>query len=171
MNADIPILGGRDGPKAKRRAAFGCVTAEKTQKEETAVEGENKTRTAVWLKPSTIRKIDEWMAAANCETRSEFIEKALVFYTGYLETNDASKYLCEVLSNMIKGILDNNNNRLRSLLFKWAVELNMACHTVAAHFKVDEIDRRELRAYAIDEVKKTNGQVSFDHALDIQRQL
>ncbi|MBO6267093.1 MAG: hypothetical protein J6M06_02550 [Synergistaceae bacterium] len=132
---------------------------------------ESKTRTAVWLKPSTIQKIDTWMAADNCETRSEFIEKALVFYIGYLETNDASKYLCEVLSNMIRGILDNNNNRLRSLLFKWCVELNMACHTVAAHFKADEIDRRALRAYAVQEVKETNGQISFDNALDVQRQV
>ena len=135
------------------------------------MESESKTRTAVWLKPSTIRKIDTWMAPDNCETRSEFIEKALVFYTGYLETNDASKYLCEVLSNMIRGILDNNNNRLRSLLFKWCVELNMVCHTVAAHFKADEIDRRELRAYAVREVKESCGQISFDNALDIQRQL
>ncbi len=135
------------------------------------MESESKTRTAVWLKPSTIRKIDTWMAPDNCETRSEFIEKALVFYTGYLETNDASKYLCEVLSNMIRGILDNNNNRMRSLLFKWCVELNMACHTIAAHFGASEIERRELRAFAVREVKETNGQISFDHALDKQRKV
>ena len=135
------------------------------------MESESKTRTAVWLKPSTIRKIDTWMASDNCETRSEFIEKALVFYIGYLETNDASKYLCEVLSNMIRGILDNNNNRMRSLLFKWCVELNMACHTSAAHFNVDDLNRRSLRAFAVQEVKETNGQISFDRALDMQRQL
>lgn len=125
----------------------------------------------MWLKPETIQKMDSWMAASNCQSRSEFTEKALVFYIGYLETNDASKYLCEVLSNMIKGILDNNNNRLRSLVFKWCVELNMACHTVAAHFKADEVDRRKLRAYAVQEVMETNGQISFDNALDIQRQV
>ena len=130
-----------------------------------------KVRTPIWLRPATIQKMDSWLGAANCKTESEFTEKALVFYIGYLETNDASKYLCEVLSNMIKGILDNNNNRLRSLVFKWCVELNMACHTVAAHFKADEIDRRELRAYAVQEAKETNGQISFDNALDIQRQL
>jgi len=135
------------------------------------LENENKTRTAVWLRPSTIEKIDRWMAKDNCETRSEFIEKALLFYVGYLESDDASDYLCEVLSTMIKGILENNNNRLRSLLFKWAVELNMLCHTIAAHYRVDEIDRRALRAFAVDEVKKTCGQVSFDHAVEVQRRL
>ena len=135
------------------------------------MESESKTRTAVWLKPGTIRKIDTWMAPDNCETRSEFIEKALVFYLGYLETNDASKYLCEVLSNMIRGILDNNNNRMRSLLFKWCVELNMSCHTIAAHFGDTEIERDALRAYAVREVKESCGQISFDNALDVQRQL
>ncbi|MBO4915747.1 MAG: hypothetical protein J5449_11155 [Oscillospiraceae bacterium] len=92
-------------------------------------------------------------------------------YIGYLETRDASTYLCEVLSTMIKGILENNNNRMRSLLFKWCVELNMACHTIAAHFGASEIERRELRAFAAREVKETNGQISFDHALDKQRKV
>ena len=132
------------------------------------MENERKTRTAVWLRPSTIEKIDAWLGKDNCETRSEFIEKALLFYIGYLESEDASDYLSEVLSTLIKGILENNNNRLRSLLFKWAVELNMMCHTIAAHYRVDEIDRRELRAFAVDEVKKTYGQVSFDHAIEVQ---
>ena len=133
------------------------------------MENEKKTRTAVWLRPGTIRKIDEWMEKDNCETRSEFIEKALRFYLGYLESDEASDYLSEVLSALINGILENNNNRLRSLLFKWAVELNMLCHTIAAHYRMDEIDRRALRAFAVDEVKKTYGQVSFDHAIDVQR--
>lgn len=135
------------------------------------MENEKKTRTAVWLHPGMIRRIDEWMEKDNCETRSEFIEKALGFYTGYLESDDASGYLCEVLTTLITGILDNNNNRLRSLLFKWAVELNMMCHTIAAHFRADEIDRRALRAFAVDEVMKTCGQVSFDHAVKVQRGL
>ena len=132
---------------------------------------EKKDRTAVWLRPGTIRKIDDWLTKGNYKTRSEFIEKALSFYVGYLESDDSSDYMSEVLSSLIKGILDNNNNRLRSLLFKWAVELNMMCHTIAAHYQMDEIDRRSLRAFDVDEVKRTYGQVSFDHALDVQRGL
>ena len=47
----------------------------------------------------------------------------------------------------------------------------MLCHTIAAHFRADPIDRKELRAYAVDEVKRTNGQISFSNALDTQRRL
>ena len=133
------------------------------------MEHENKKGTTVWLAPSMIDHMDLWLERDNCQSRSEFMAKALKFYLGYLESDDASDYLCHVLSVMIKGILENNNNRLRSLLFKWAVELNMLCHTIAAHYRVDEIDRRALRAFAVEEVKRSCGQVSFDHALDVQR--
>lgn len=132
---------------------------------------EYKKKTTVWLYPSTISKIDGWKEADNCANRSEFVEKAVSFYVGYLSSEDVTGYLSKALMVNMRGILDDNNNRLRSLLFKWCVELNMACHTIAAHFKVDEIDRRELRRYAVDEVKRTYGRISFDNALDMQRQL
>ena len=71
----------------------------------------------------------------------------------------------------IQGTLELNNLRLQTILFKCAVELNMLCHTIAAHFRADPIHTRELRAYAVDEVKRTNGQVSFESAVRQQRRI
>ena len=132
---------------------------------------ENKKRTAVWLSHGVIRRMDSWLEEDNCSTRSEFIEKALRFYMGYLATEDTSEYLSQALVDTLQGIVADNSNRLRTLIFKWCVELNMMGHTIAAHFRADPINRRELRAYAVDEVKRTNGQISFDRALDQQRRL
>lgn len=132
---------------------------------------ENKKRTAVWLSPNVIRRMDSWLEEDNCSTRSEFIEKALRFYMGYLATEDTSEYLSQALVDTLQGIVADNSNRLRTMIFKWCVELNMMGHTIAAHFRADPINRRELRAYAVDEVKRTNGQISFDRALDQQRRL
>lgn len=131
----------------------------------------NKKRTAVWLSPGVIRRMDSWLEEDNCSTRSEFIEKALRFYMGYLATEDTSEYLSQALVDTLQGIVADNSNRLRTMIFKWCVELNMMGHTIAAHFRADPINRRELRAYAVDEVKRTNGQISFDRALDQQRRL
>ena len=130
---------------------------------------ENNKRTAVWLSPGVIRRMDSWLEEDNCSTRSEFIEKALRFYMGYLATEDTSEYLSQALVDTLQGIVADNSNRLRTMIFKWCVELNMMGHTIAAHFRADPINRRELRAYAVDEVKRTNGQISFDRALDQQR--
>ena len=132
---------------------------------------ENKKRTAVWLSPRVIRRMDSWLEEDNCSTRSEFIEKALRFYMGYLATEDTSEYLSQALVDTLQGIVVDNSNRLRTMIFKWCVELDMMGHTIAAHFRADPINRRELRAYAVDEVKRTNGQISFDRALDQQRRL
>ena len=134
-------------------------------------EHDNKKRTAVWLTPGVIRRMDSWLEEDNCKTRSEFIEKALRFYMGCLATEDTSEYLSRALVDTLRGTLADNENRLRTLLFKLCVEVNMMSHTVAAHFLADPVNRRELRAYAVDEVLRTNGKISFDDALDLQRQV
>ena len=130
-----------------------------------------KKRTAVWLDPNVIHRMDSWLEEDNCKTRSEFIEKALRFYMGYLATEDTSAFLSRALVDTLRGILRDNTNRLSTMLFKWCVELNMMGHTIAAHFRADPVNRRELRAYAVDEVKRTNGKIRFDDALDQQRRL
>ena len=107
-------------------------------------------RTVVWLDAKLVPRMDGWLAADNCKNRSEFINKALRFYMGYLGTEDNTAYLSQA---------------------KCAVELNMLCHTIAAHFRTDPIHTRELRAYAVDEVKRTNGQVSFENAVRSQRRI
>lgn len=130
-----------------------------------------KKNTTIWLRPSVISRMDGWLQADNCQSRSEFVDKALRFYMGYLSTEDNTTYISQAILTAILGTMDDNNNRLRCLLFKCAVELNMLCHTIAAHFRADPIDCRGLRAYAVDEVKRTNGLVSFENAVRQQRRI
>ena len=135
------------------------------------MEHENKTRIPAWLRPSTIRHIDGWLETANCKSRSEFIEKALRFYMGYLGAKDASEYLPDELTATLHEIVTGSANRTNSLLFKCAVEQGIMAHTIAAHFRDTLEDRRALRGYVVDEVKRTNGQIKFEDAQDVQRQL
>ena len=96
---------------------------------------ENKKKTTIWLYPGTIQRMDGWLVEDNCQSRSEFVEKALRFYMGYLSTEDTSAYLSEALVTTLRGIIEDNANRFRSLIFKLCVEVGMAVHVVAAHFK------------------------------------
>ena len=132
---------------------------------------ENRLKITLWLKPSIVRRMGGWLEEDNCKSRGEFAEKALRFYMGYLATEDTSEYLSRALVDTLRGTLADNENRLRTLLFKLCVEVNMMGHTVAAHFRADPVNRRELRAYAVDEVLRTNGKIRLDDALDLQRQI
>ena len=131
----------------------------------------NENRLNFRMTDETAAKIERWYQEDNCRSRNEFVEKALRFYMGYLGTEDNTAYISQAILTAIQGTLDDNNNRLRTILFKCAVELNMLCHTIAAHFRTDPIHTRELRAYAVDEVKRTNGQVSFESAVRSQRRI
>ena len=132
---------------------------------------DNKKSTTIWLRPSVISRMDGWLEEANCKSRSEFIEKSLHFYMGYLGTEDTSEYLSDALVATLRGIVADSANRTNGILFKCAVEQGIMAHTIAAHFGDAMEDRRALRGYVTDEVKRTNGQIRFEDAQDIQRQL
>ena len=53
---------------------------------------ENKKNYALWLYPETVRRMDSSLELANCQSRSEFVEKALHFYMGYLASEDITEY-------------------------------------------------------------------------------
>lgn len=132
---------------------------------------DNKKCTTIWLRPSVIRRMDAWLEEANCRSRSEFIEKTVRFYMGYLGTEDTSEYLSDALVATLRGIIADSTNRTNGILFKCAVEQGIMAHTIAAHFRDTMEDRRALRGYVVDEVKRTNGQIRFEDAQDVQRQL
>ena len=71
-----------------------------------------KTKTTLWLYPATMSRMDSWLHADNCKSRSEFVEKALHFYMGYLATEDVSEYLSKALVATLRGVLADNANRL-----------------------------------------------------------
>lgn len=130
----------------------------------------NKKKTTIWLPHEMFGRMDSLLDIADCRSRSEFVEQALRFYMGYLSSEDIEDFLSETLVNTLKGIVADHNNRMRSLIFKWAVEQGIMAHTIAAHFRDPIEDQRALRAYVVDEIKRTNGQLKFEDAQKIQRQ-
>lgn len=43
-----------------------------------------KTKFALWITPECKRLVDDYYADDQCQSRSEYIEKAILFYTGFL---------------------------------------------------------------------------------------
>ena len=43
-----------------------------------------KRKFALWIRAETMEKIEALYKKDNCRSRSEFIEKAVLFYSGYL---------------------------------------------------------------------------------------
>ena len=63
--------------------------------------------TTIWLRPSVISRMDGWLEADNCQSRSEFVDKALRFYMGYLAAEDTSEYLSRAGGHLRGTLADN----------------------------------------------------------------
>ena len=132
-------------------------------------EKEIKRRFQLWLKPSVLNMAEELYEGDNCASRSEFIEKAIMFYAGYLYAERARDYLPRIVTSTLKGIVDESDNRISRILFKLAVEQAITMNVVAATCSISRDQLDKLRGMCVSQVKKTNGAYSFSDAYDLQR--
>ena len=128
-----------------------------------------KRKFALWIRPSLLEEVDSLYESDNCASRSEFMEKALQFYIGYLTCNHAQDYLAQVIPSTVKGIVDEGSNRMGRLLFKMAVEQAVTSNILAAVCEVDHQELERLRNQCIQQIRKANGMISFDEALRWQK--
>ncbi len=128
-----------------------------------------KRKFALWIRPSLLEEVDSLYQKDNCASRSEFMEKALRFYMGYLSSQENQDYLAQVIPSTVKGIVDESSNRMGRLLFKMAVEQAVTSNILAAVCEVDQQKLERLRNQCIQQIRKTNGMISFEEALRWKR--
>ena len=131
---------------------------------------EVKRRFQLWIKPSTLDLTEQFFHQDNCSSKSEFIEKAIQFYAGYVSSQQNQDYLARVIPATVKGIEDESSNRMGRLLFKMAVELAVIENILAAVCEVDRQELKRLRGQCVEEIKRTNGMISFEQALQWQKE-
>lgn len=69
----------------------------------------------------------------------------------------------------MKSIVAESNTRICRLLFKIAVELAVTMNVVAATNEIDEIALSRLRGECVNEIRRLNGTISFEDAVEWQR--
>ena len=127
-----------------------------------------KTRHTVWLTSRAWSQVEDSYTKGNCTTKNEYIEKAIRFYTGYLNTQNAASYLPRVLEDVLEGKLGALGTRIGKLLFKLAVEQDMIANITAAVNEVHLDDVERLRARCIREIRQTNGVINLEDAVRYQ---
>ena len=131
----------------------------------------NKIKFPLWLTPECKQVVEDNYRPDQCQSRSEFIEKAIWFYAGFLHTLDAGAYLPRVLKQMLDGTLGVFAERIGRQLFKLAVEQNVNNHILASDTDIDAQTYQQMRGKSYQEVLRTNGQISFPEVLRQQKRL
>lgn len=128
----------------------------------------NKEKFPLWAYPETLEEVGEVYEQDNCRSKSEFIEKAVKFYLGYLKQEKNVNYLSPRITSSVEAVIHGSEQRLSRNLFKIAVELGKISHTLAAANDVDEDTLHELHAMCVDEVRHINGCINFENAVRFQ---
>lgn len=131
---------------------------------------ETKIRIPLWIYPSTEEKINHNFRADNCKSPSEFIENAIKFYLGYLSEEENINYISPMITETVKAQIKGTEQRLARLIFKVAVELGKLSHMTAAMNDVDEDTLKSLHAMCVTEVRKINGIIDYEDAVEYQKE-
>ena len=124
----------------------------------------NENRLNFRMTDETASKIERWYREDNCRSKNEFIEKAVNFYADTLAAGE-STVLPRAVQSAIDARLKLFEDRMASLLYKQAVEMDMAMSIVLQSLNVSEEVLRRERAKSIAAVKKTNGQLRIEQKL------
>lgn len=119
------------------------------------------------MSPETAEKLEHWYRQDGCRSKNEFLERAVNYYADHLAAG-TSTMLPRAVQSAIDGRLQLLEQRLSSLLFKQAVELDMGLSLLAECVNLDESVLRKQRAKSVNDVKRTNGQLRLEQKLRTQ---
>ena len=72
---------------------------------------EKKQKFALWVYPSTMETIERYLEKSECRSKSDFIEKAILFYAGFLAAQNYQNYIPNVMISCMKGSLGTFERR------------------------------------------------------------
>ncbi len=131
---------------------------------------QNKVKFPLWTYPVTMTDVEVHYKNDNCKSQSEFIEKAIRFYIGYLDEEKSVNYISPMITETVKAQIKGTEQRLARLIFKVAVELGKLSHMTAAMNDVDEETLKSLHAMCVTEVRKINGIIDYEDAVEYQKE-
>ena len=106
-------------------------------------------------------KIESWYKRADCQSRNEFVERAVNFYADYLD-GQQNGILPAAIQSAIDGRLGMFEDRMAKLLYKLTGEMDMGMNAVLDCVQMDDDYLRKLRTDSVRSVKATNGLLTIE---------
>ena len=123
-----------------------------------------------YLNPDTSKKIDTHLESANKRSRSDFIESAVNFYCGVLDTDGNREFLSEEIIRAMKSIVKDMEGRIFSHFRSQDISLSMLSVLFAANLTgMTDEEIQMMRKIAVQYVDENRRAKSFVTALKDER--
>ena len=121
-----------------------------------------KEKFALYLTPEMKARLERRYTEDGSRSLTGFIENAINFYLDYLSANNACMFLPASVQSYLDGRLDQLEDRMSSLLFNQAVELDTGISVLVDCVHLDQAYLRQKRAESVANVKKYNGRLRLE---------
>ena len=129
-----------------------------------------KERVGILMPPSQVPEIDALYPLHGHASRSDFVCKAVEFYTGFLQQDGSEFYISRTTLAFLEEQLGKLESRICRQLFRMCVEQEMACHLFASQSLGEPKETlEELRRNCVRAVKRTTGSIRYGRIYAYQR--
>ena len=129
------------------------------------MDSKNMKRVGLYMDRNLVKRADDMVKKFHFKSRNEFFSMAVEnFIADYLLKSN-EPILDEKLGRSIAKYSEKNARAISKGLFRYAVQLEMVMRIIAqlSNFSDDELER--MRKEAINNVRRTRGQVRLDEIL------
>ena len=126
-----------------------------------------KEKFALWITPECKQLVDDCYADDQCQSRSEYIEKAIWFYSGFLHAGKADRYLPKALQQQMhdaEELMKNNTGVKFNVAANYGGqdELVRAMQAIAAESINGKLQAADINEAVIEEHLDTKGNLPVD---------
>lgn len=133
------------------------------------MEKEIKKKVGLYLDEETYISVKESYRKDGCRSLTEFMERAVIYYLGYVNSEQITDYLSPTIMSSVRAASDENTKRITRILFKLAVEIAVMNNLYAASLDISEEKINVLRRECENEVRKINGDFNLNDAIRWQK--
>ena len=90
---------------------------------------------------------------------SDFIRDAIEFFIEWNNRKSSEKFLTPALESVMRGIVQDSDDRMGCLLYKLSVDMDMLSHLVMRDYNYSDAELHQIRQQAIRRVSDTNGRI------------
>lgn len=130
---------------------------------------DKKRRICLTLREDTYEDVKGSFRKDQCTSYNQFMERAIIYYLGYVNSENMLDYLSPTIMSSLKAASDENTTRITRILFKLAVEIAVMNNLYAASLDINKEQIATLRQECEKEVRKLNGDFSLSDAIRWQK--
>jgi len=131
---------------------------------------EQRVKTGLAITQKHLSLCDANRRKAHADSRNAFVEKAIEFYSGYLNAEQNHKFFDDIFATKVQQRVEQIGKTFGTGQYKIAVELSILSHLIASQLKVSDDSMRRLRNICSDEVKKLESLPNFEQIYNFQHE-